>query len=694
MLRSVNHLPRFIARSNRFPSQTQHLKQKSGRYFHVNFSPGQEKVQCGTDTNNYPVIDHCYDVVVVGAGGAGLRAAFGLGSKGYRVAVITKLFPTRSHTVAAQGGINAVLNNDKDDNWLYHMYDTVKGSDWLGDQDAIHFLAREAARAVYELENYGCPFSRTEDGKIYQRAFGGQSLKFGKGGQARRTCAAADRTGHAILHTLYGQSLRYDVHYYVEYFALDLLMVGRCCKGVMAWELESGLLHRFRAHHTVLATGGAGRCYLSCTAAHTCTGDGLAIASRAGLPLEDMEFIQFHPTGIYGSGILITEGVRGEGGKLVNSQGEFFMERYAPNAKDLASRDIVSRAITMEILEGRGVGLKKDHVYLQLHHLPLETIRTRLPGISHLSWVFSGVNVEKEPIPVIPTVHYNMGGIPTNWKAQVLSRENEEDTIIDGLWAAGETACVSIHGANRLGANSLLELVVFGKAIADQIDCLTRPGERHEDLSTLIGEDTICRFDATRHAKGCVPVVELREEMQQTMQKYCSVFRTCDTLQRACREMTRLYTCDLPDLCVQDQSLIWNTELVEAIELQNMMLSCMHIVYAAENRKESRGSHAREDFKVFAIFAMNESTSTIIRNRSKVKRSDRIKNIGANTHLRGPDQMVQSAFLIVPLSIRHWTNQKLDTFHQQFEYIKYGYETGRFFPIFFLVFFVWFYSIF
>ncbi|XP_061928979.1 succinate dehydrogenase [ubiquinone] flavoprotein subunit, mitochondrial isoform X4 [Apis cerana] len=597
MLRSVNHLPRFIARSNRFPSQTQYLKQKSGRYFHVNFSPGQEKVQCGTDTNNYPVIDHCYDVVVVGAGGAGLRAAFGLGSKGYRVAVVTKLFPTRSHTVAAQGGINAVLNNDKDDNWLYHMYDTVKGSDWLGDQDAIHFLAREAARAVYELENYGCPFSRTEDGKIYQRAFGGQSLKFGKGGQARRTCAAADRTGHAILHTLYGQSLRYDVHYYVEYFALDLLMIGRCCKGVMAWELESGLLHRFRAHHTVLATGGAGRCYLSCTAAHTCTGDGLAIASRAGLPLEDMEFIQFHPTGIYGSGILITEGVRGEGGKLVNSQGEFFMERYAPNAKDLASRDIVSRAITMEILEGRGVGLKKDHVYLQLHHLPLETIRTRLPGISHLSWVFSGVNVEKEPIPVIPTVHYNMGGIPTNWKAQVISRENEEDTIIDGLWAAGETACVSIHGANRLGANSLLELVVFGKAIADQIDCLTRPGERHEDLSTLIGEDTICRFDATRHAKGCVPVVELREEMQQTMQKYCSVFRTCDTLQRACREMTRLYTCDLPDLCVQDQSLIWNTELVEAIELQNMMLSCMHIVYAAENRKESRGSHAREDFK-------------------------------------------------------------------------------------------------
>ncbi|XP_017753072.1 PREDICTED: succinate dehydrogenase [ubiquinone] flavoprotein subunit, mitochondrial-like [Eufriesea mexicana] len=593
MLRSTYQLSRFL----RFASRYQGLNRKCNRRFHVNVSPG-EKAKCGTEgSNSYPMIDHCYDVVVVGAGGAGLRAAFGLGSKGYRVAVVTKLFPTRSHTVAAQGGINAAIDNDKDDNWLYHMYDTVKGSDWLGDQDAIHFLTREAPRAVYELENYGCPFSRTDDGKIYQRAFGGQSLKFGKGGQAHRTCAVADRTGHAILHTLYGQSLRYDVHYYVEYFALDLLMVGRCCKGVLAWELETGLLHRFRAHHTVLATGGAGRCYLSCTAAHACTGDGMAIASRAGLPLQDMEFIQFHPTGIYGSGILITEGSRGEGGKLLNSEGEFFMERYAPNAKDLASRDIVSRAITMEIFEGRGVGPRKDHVFLQLHHLPVETIRNRLPGISHLSWVFSGVDVEKEPIPVIPTVHYNMGGIPTNWKAQVLTRENEEDSVIEGLWAAGETACVSVHGANRLGANSLLELVVFGKAIADQIDCMTRPGERHEDLPSTVGEETICRFDATRYAKGCIPVAELREDMHQTMHRYCSVFRTCHILQRGCREMTRLYTCDLPDICVQDQSLIWNTELLEAIELQNMMLVCMHIVYAAENRKESRGSHARDDYK-------------------------------------------------------------------------------------------------
>ncbi|XP_015186798.1 PREDICTED: succinate dehydrogenase [ubiquinone] flavoprotein subunit, mitochondrial-like [Polistes dominula] len=567
--------------------------------FHVNVSPS-EKSNCGVQTNggnDYPMVDHCYDVVVVGAGGAGLRAAFGLGSKGYRVAVVTKLFPTRSHTVAAQGGLNAAIASEHEDSWLYHMYDTVKGSDWLGDQDAIHFLAREAPRAVYELDNYGCPFSRNESGKIYQRAFGGQSLKFGKGGQARRTCAVADRTGHALLLTLYGQSLRYDVHYYIEYFALDLLMHGRCCKGVLAWELETGILHRFRAHHTVLATGGAGRCYLSCTGAHTCTGDGMAMSSRSGLPLQDMEFIQFHPTGLYGSGILITEGSRGEGGKLVNSQGEYFMEKYAPVAKDLASRDIVSRAITIEIVEGRGLGPKKDHVHLALNHVPVETIRTKLPGISHLAWVFSGVDITKDPIPVVPTVHYNMGGIPTNYRAQVLTRENEEDSVIDGLWAAGETACASVHGANRLGANSLLEIIVFGKAIAEQIDCITRPGERHEEIPPDLGEESICRFDATRYAKGCIPVHELRQSMQQTMHKYCSVFRTCDILQRGCREMTKLYTCDLPDICVQDQSMIWNTELIEALELQNMMLINMHTVYAAENRKESRGSHARDDFK-------------------------------------------------------------------------------------------------
>ncbi|XP_015593814.2 succinate dehydrogenase [ubiquinone] flavoprotein subunit, mitochondrial isoform X2 [Cephus cinctus] len=592
---------------------------RGARHLHVNVSPG-EKAGCSIEEgdSSYPMVDHCYDCVILGAGGAGLRAAFGLGSKGYRVAVLTKLFPTRSHTVAAQGGINAAIGNSEEDSWLYHMYDTVKGSDWLGDQDAIHFLTREAPRAVFELENYGeagssrrsqlatrlmsncpagCPFSRTGDGRIYQRAFGGQSLKFGKGGQAHRTCAVSDRTGHSILHTLYGQSLRYDVHYFVEYFALDLLIHGQCCKGVLALELETGIMHRFRGHHTIIATGGAERCFFSCTAAHTCTGDGMAIACRAGLPLQDMEFVQFHPTGIYGSGVLVTEGSRGEGGRLVNSAGEFFMERYAPNAKDLASRDVVSRAITLEIFEGRGVGEKKDHVYLQLHHLPPETIRSKLPGIAHLAWVFAGVDVEKQPIPVIPTTHYNMGGIPTNWRAQVITRDNEEDKVMEGLWAAGEVGCASVHGANRLGANSLLELLVFGRAVADNIDCLTRPGERHTDLVPELGQQAICRFDATRYAKGSVPVAQLRDEMQRTMHKYCSVFRTCDVLQRGCREMTRLYSCNLPDLCVQDRSLIWNTELVEALELQNMMLCCMHIVYSAENRKESRGAHARDDYR-------------------------------------------------------------------------------------------------
>ncbi|XP_043275800.1 succinate dehydrogenase [ubiquinone] flavoprotein subunit, mitochondrial-like [Venturia canescens] len=570
------------------------------RGLHVNVSPG-EKAQCKFDDTttadkNYPMVEHCYDTVIVGAGGAGLRAAFGLGSKGYRVAVITKLFPTRSHTVAAQGGINAAICNVEPDNWLYHMYDTVKGSDWLGDQDAIHYLTREAPQAVFELENYGCPFSRTEDGKIYQRAFGGQSLKFGKGGQAHRTCAVSDRTGHAILHTLYGQSLRYNVHYFVEYFALDLLMDGRRCKGVMALELETGQLHKFRAHHTILATGGAGRCFFSCTGAHVCTGDGNAIASRAGLPLQDMEFIQFHPTGIYGSGVLVTEGSRGEGGRLVNSSGDFFMEKYAPNAKDLASRDVVSRAITVEIHEGRGVGEKKDHIHLQLSHLPAETIRSKLPGISHLAWVFAGVDCEKEPIPVIPTVHYNMGGVPTTWRGQVLTREDEEDIPVQGLWAAGETACASVHGANRLGANGLLEIMVFGRAVAENIGELMQPGDRHEDLPADIEEQTIRRFHATRYAKGCVTVPELREAMQRTMQTYCGVFRTCSILQRGCREITRLYTCELPNICVRDETLIWNTELIEALELQNLMLSCMHTVYAAENRKESRGAHARDDF--------------------------------------------------------------------------------------------------
>ncbi|XP_046436033.1 succinate dehydrogenase [ubiquinone] flavoprotein subunit, mitochondrial-like [Neodiprion fabricii] len=571
---------------------------RNARRLHVNISAGERgKCEKSDKDSSYPMIDHCYDCVIVGAGGTGLRTAFGLGSKGYRVAVITKLFPTRSHTVAAQGGINAAIGNHEPDNWLWHMYDTVKGSDWLGDQDAIHFLSREAPKAVFELENYGCAFSRTKEGKIYQRAFGGQSLKFGKGGQAHRTCAVADRTGHAVLHTLYGQSLRFDVHYFVEYFALDLLMHGDCCLGVLAYELETGQMHRFRGHQTIIATGGTERCYFSCTAAHSCTGDGMAMISRAGIPLQDMEFVQFHPTGIYGSGVLVTEGVRGEGGYLINSSGKRFMAEYAPVAKDLASRDVVSRAMTLEILDGRGVGPQKDHLYLQLSHLPREVIEKQLPGISHLSWVFAGVDVTKEPIPVIPTVHYNMGGIPGNYRAQVLTRENEHDRVLDRLWAAGETACVSVHGANRLGANSLIETLVFGKAIADNIDCMMRPGERHMDLAPDIGQQSICRFDATRYSQGNITVATLREEMQRTMHKYASVFRTCDILQRGCREMTRLYTCDLPNLCVQDTSLIWNTELVEALELQNMMLNCMHIIYAAENRKESRGAHAREDFK-------------------------------------------------------------------------------------------------
>ncbi|XP_014210631.1 succinate dehydrogenase [ubiquinone] flavoprotein subunit, mitochondrial-like [Copidosoma floridanum] len=564
------------------------------RALHVNVNTS-DKVKCKSN-GKYQVVDHCYDVVVVGAGGAGLRAAYGLGQKGFSVAVVTKLFPTRSHTVAAQGGINAAIYS-QDDNWLYHMYDTVKGSDWLGDQDSIHFLTREAPQAVYELENFGCPFSRTKEGKIYQRAFGGQSLRFGKGGQAHRCCCVADRTGHSVLQTLYGMSLKYDIGFFVEYFALDLLFHGRCCKGVIAWELETGLIHRFRAHHTVVATGGTGRCYQSCTGAHSCTGDGLAMASRAGLPIQDMEFIQIHPTGMYGSGILITEGVRGEGGRLMNSRGEFFMENYAPKAKDLAPRDVVSRSMTTEIHEGRGVGEDKDHLYLQMHHIPLETIRSRLPGISDLASIFAGINVERQPIPVIPTVHFNMGGIPTNYKAQVLSRENEEDVVIGGLWAAGETACASVHGANRLGANAVLETLVFGKAIADNIDCLIRPGERHDDLPAHVGEDALCRFDATRYSKGSVPVAKLRDKMQRTMQMYCTMLRRCDMLQRGCREITKLYTCDLPDLCVQDNSLIWNTHLVEALELQNLMLNSLHIIYSAENRKESRGAHAREDFR-------------------------------------------------------------------------------------------------
>jgi succinate dehydrogenase (ubiquinone) flavoprotein subunit len=493
-------------------------------------------------SRDYPVVDHTFDAVVVGAGGAGLRAAFGLVEKGFKTAVVTKLFPTRSHTVAAQGGINAALGNMEPDQWQWHMYDTVKGSDWLGDQDAIHYMTRVAPEAVIELENYGMPFSRTTDGKIYQRAFGGQSYNFGKGGQAHRCCCVADRTGHSLLHTLYGQSLRYDCKYFIEYFVLDLLMEKGECRGVIAVCLEDGTLHRFKAKNTILATGGYGRTYFSCTSAHTCTGDGTAMACRAGIPSQDLEFIQFHPTGIYGAGCLITEGCRGEGGFLINSQGERFMERYAPVAKDLASRDVVSRSMTIEIKEGRGCGPLKDHVYLQLHHLPAEQLATRLPGISETAMIFSGVDVTREPIPVLPTVHYNMGGVPTNFKGQVLTyTEGKGDVIIPGLYAAGEAACASVHGANRLGANSLLDLVVFGRACALTIAEINKPGEPMEDLKENSGEESVANLDAVRHANGSTLTADLRLKMQRDMQTHAAVFRTGDLLKEGCLKIDECF---------------------------------------------------------------------------------------------------------------------------------------------------------